>query len=118
MKSKTILFPAITTDPMCHWFEEMIEEQEMYDKEEQHVVQKWTDILTEKNFIGFDLRRDNERLLLTQSCRSLQDWQLSYFDDKGPIMHEDYNKDNISLLIDNLISYSFKKEIVVKVFSN
>lgn len=95
MIEKYITMPPITVDPICMFFDERKDEQKIYNQQQDIVEDIWKDILYDEKFVAAEFTRsDGETLILHVSPRKDVDWQLSYFDSKGPIMHENYVSDD------------------------
>lgn len=130
MIEKYITIPPITIDPICVFFDERKDEQKIYNQQQETVENIWKDILYDEQFVAAEFQRDDgETLILHVSPREDVDWQLSHFDSKGPIMHENYICDenykvnngigsSMKELINNLLRNSFHGSILkVKVLT-
>jgi len=89
--------PARKSDP-CVFFHGTPEEKAAAEQEEKEIETAWKDILYGMSFDAFQFTNNiGNVVILSPSIRPGIDWQLSYFDDRGAIMHGNYcwRKENL-----------------------
>lgn len=86
--------PADTSDPLVY-FKGTKAEQAEADRMEEAAVSKWRSIINSDGFQALEFQNGfGHTVVLSKSVRKGEDWQLSWFDDKGAIMHEVWNYDD------------------------
>lgn len=98
MREININIPECYPDPVVY-FKGTDAEIAAAEKVDQANINAWKNIITDPEFCGLQFGRPEKYYIVTPSIYDGVDLQLSYFDDRGPIMHENYYHDKIDKLV-------------------
>lgn len=89
-EGETITMPGNSMDPKLA-IKGTKEERQKYREITNENIRAWSDIINRSDFesLGFP-KGDDGYYILSPSTREGSLWQLTYFDDKGPVGHESY----------------------------
>lgn len=89
---KKVALPTIIPDPYA-WFNASDEQLEEFEKIDNEKLDRWKSVILSPFFRALQfIKANGNTIILSPSTEPDQyDWRISYFDDRGAIMHEEFS---------------------------